>query len=62
MVALGFMVLAGISALTAKETKTYTLKELDEVQQGERETAVLTAATVSPSTATHGLAGSPGMQ
>lgn len=56
MGALGFIP-AGISALTAKETKKYTLKELDEVQQGEREAAVLTAATVSPSTATRGLAG-----
>jgi CHASE3 domain sensor protein len=57
MVALGFMVLAGASALTAKETKKYTLKELDEVQQSERETSVLTAAAMSPSSAARGLAG-----
>jgi MFS family permease len=59
MVALGFMVLAGISALTAKETSKYTLKELDEVQQSEREKAVVTAATSPSSRAAHGLAAKP---
>lgn len=49
IVALGFMLCAGISALTAKETRKYTLKELDDVQQSEREKAVVTAATALPS-------------
>ena len=40
-----------------KETKNYTLKELDEVQQSDRETSDLTGAAMSPSTATRGLAG-----
>ncbi|MBT8161704.1 MFS transporter, partial [Arthrobacter sp. GN70] len=46
MVALGFMVFAGIAALTAKETGKYTLKELDEVHQSEQENAAVAAATV----------------
>lgn len=60
MVALGFMVLAGISALTAKETSKYTLKELAELHQSEREKAILTAATSPSTTATRGLAANPG--
>ncbi|MFE4834434.1 MFS transporter [Arthrobacter sp. NPDC056691] len=60
MVALGFMVFAGISALTAKETSKYTLKELDEVQQSEREKAAVTAAF--PSRATRHLAANPGAE
>ncbi|WP_334172646.1 MFS transporter [Sinomonas sp.] len=61
MVALGFMVFAGASALTAKETGKYTLKELDEVQQSEREKDVVTAAIALPSQTTmHGLAAKPG--
>ena len=56
LIALGFMVVAGISALTAKETSKYTLKELDEVQQSEQEKAAIDAATAFSSKATLGLA------
>ena len=48
IVALGFMLCAGISALTAKETRKYTLKEVDDLQQTEREKAAVTAATTIP--------------
>jgi MFS family permease len=51
VVALAFMVIATISALTAKETRTYTLEQLEDVQQSEHETAAVTAATVLPSSA-----------
>lgn len=55
LVAISFMLFAGISALTAKETRKYTLKELDEVQQSEREKAAVTAATAIPTTAAPGV-------
>lgn len=48
MLALGFMVVAGIAALTAKETRKYTLDELEDIQQSEHEKAAVTAATVRP--------------
>ena len=48
ILALGFMVVAGISALTAKETRKYTLDELDDVQQSDHEKQVVTAAIVLP--------------
>jgi MFS family permease len=51
ILALGFMLVAGISALTAKETRTYTLDELDDVQQSEHEKAAVTAATELPAVA-----------
>jgi MFS family permease len=51
ILALGFMLFAGISALTAKETRKYTLEELDDVQQSEHEKAAVTAATVLPAAA-----------
>jgi MFS family permease len=60
LVAIGFMLFAGISALTAKETRKYTLKELDDVQQSEREKDAVTAATVVPAPAARGLAPQPG--
>ncbi|KHL04051.1 MFS transporter [Sinomonas humi] len=56
IVALGFMVLAGASALTAKETRKYTLKDLDEVHQSEREKAAVTAAIELPTRTTRDLA------
>lgn len=56
LVALGFMLFAGVSALTAKETRKYTLKELDDVQQSEREKEAVTAATAIPGGATRGFA------
>ncbi|MCH6470160.1 MFS transporter [Sinomonas terrae] len=59
MVAIGFMLFAGVSALTGKETRKYTLKELDEVQQSEREKAVITAAIELPTRATSDLAAKP---
>ena len=40
-----------ISALTAKETRKYTLDELDDIQQSEREKEVVTAAIVLPGAA-----------
>ena len=61
LVAIGFMVFAGVSALTAKETRTYTLKELDEVQQSEPEKAAVTAATAVPPNGVRGLAAQPGV-
>lgn len=60
LVALGFMVFAGIAALTAKETRKYTLKELDDVQQSEREKVAVTAATAVPVRAARDLAAEPG--
>ncbi|MFC7850737.1 MFS transporter [Arthrobacter sp. NPDC057388] len=60
LIAIGFMVIAGISALTAKETVKYTMKELDNVHQSEREKAVVAAATVRPSDAPRDLAAQPG--
>ncbi|MGB4777242.1 MFS transporter [Microbacterium sp.] len=48
MLAVGLMLIAVISALTAKETRRYTLDELDDVQQTEREKEVVTAAIVLP--------------
>ena len=62
LVALGFMVFAGISALTAKETGKYTLKELDEVQQSEREKDAITAAIDLPHTAAPRLTARPGIE
>ncbi|MCH6468677.1 MFS transporter [Sinomonas terrae] len=59
LVAIGFMLFAGVSALTAKETRKYTLKELDDVQQSEREKAVITAAIGLPARATSDLAAKP---
>ncbi|QNE36745.1 MFS transporter [Leifsonia shinshuensis] len=56
VVALGFMLCAVISALTAKETRKYTLKEVDELQQTEREKDAVTAATAIPTRAAAGLA------
>jgi MFS family permease len=60
LVAIGFMLFAGISALTAKETRKYTLRELDEVQQSDREKAVVTAATAIPTGAARNLAAPAG--
>jgi hypothetical protein len=54
------MLFAGISALTAKETGKYTLKELDDVQQSEREKAAVTAAIEIPTGVTRDLAAKPG--
>lgn len=48
ILALGFMVVAGISALTAKETRRYTLDELDDLQQSEHEKEVVTASILLP--------------
>ncbi|WP_336853683.1 MFS transporter [Sinomonas albida] len=62
LVAIGFMLFAGISALTAKETGKYTLKELDDVQQSEQEKAVVTAAIALPTRPTRDLAARPGME
>ncbi|WP_423184592.1 MFS transporter [Arthrobacter sp. NyZ413] len=56
MVALGFMLFAGISALTAKETGKYTLKELDELHQSEQEK---TAVAAYPTATTHNLTTNP---
>jgi len=46
--ALGFMVVAGVSALTAKETRRYTLDELDDLQQSEHEKEVVTGSILLP--------------
>ncbi|HKU12692.1 MAG TPA: MFS transporter [Sinomonas sp.] len=62
MVAIGFMLFAGVSALTGKETRKYTLKELDDVQQSEQEKAAVTAAIEIPNTATHDLTAKPAQQ
>lgn len=62
LVAIGFMLFAGISALTAKETGKYTLKELDDVQQSEQEKAVVTAAIALPTGPTRDLAARPGVE
>ncbi|MGY3565942.1 MFS transporter [Sinomonas sp. RB5] len=62
MVAIGFMVFAGVAALTAKETGKYTLKELDEVQQSEREKDVITAAIDLPNPTPRRLAAKPGLE
>jgi MFS family permease len=62
LVAIGFMLFAGISALTGKETTKYTLKELDEVQQSEQEKAAVTAAIEIPTRVTHDLAAKPAEQ
>ncbi len=51
MLAIGLMLLSTISALTAKETRKYTLDELDDIQQSEREKEVVTAAIVLPGAA-----------
>lgn len=48
MLAIGFMVIAGIAALTTKETAKYTLDEIDDLQQSEREKDAVTAAIVLP--------------
>ena len=45
------MLISGIAALTAKETRQYTLHELDDVKQSAREKAVVAAATVAPAAA-----------
>lgn len=50
-VAIGFMVFAGTAALTAKETRKYTLKQLDQVQQSDREKDAVTAAIAIPDNA-----------
>ncbi|MGO1770140.1 MAG: MFS transporter [Microbacterium sp.] len=48
IVALGFMLFAGVAALTAKETGKYTLDEVNTVQQTDKEVEVITAATYLP--------------
>jgi len=48
MFAVVITVIAVIAALTAKETRSYTLAEIDDLQQSEREKAAVTAATVLP--------------
>ncbi|MDQ4215160.1 MFS transporter [Microbacterium capsulatum] len=50
MFALAITVIAAIAALTAKETRRYTLDEIDELQQSEREREVVTAAIELPTT------------
>ena len=45
--ACGLMVVAVIAALTAKETRPYTLDEIDDIKQSEEEKATVAAATVS---------------
>ena len=46
--AIGLMLIATISALTAKETRRYTLDEIDDVQQTQLEKDTVTAAFVLP--------------
>jgi MFS family permease len=43
---IGLTLIAGVAAMTAKETRQYTLDEIDEVKQSEREKAAVAAATV----------------
>jgi MFS family permease len=62
MIALGFMVIAGTSALTGKETTKLTLTELDEVQQSEREKAAVAAATVVPAGVSRDIAAQSGAE
>lgn len=45
---IGLTLIAGIAAMTAGETSKYTLDEIDEVKQSEREKAAVAAATVTP--------------
>ncbi|WP_456286882.1 MHS family MFS transporter [Microbacterium sp. JZ70] len=48
LLAIGLMLVATISAATAKETRGHTLDEIDDLQQSEREKEVVTAAIVLP--------------
>lgn len=48
---IGLTLISGIAAMTATETRKYTLDELDEVKQSEREKAAVAAATVVPANA-----------
>ncbi len=47
LVAIGFALSATVAGLTAKETRPYTLKEIDDLQQTDSERAAVEAATVS---------------
>jgi MFS family permease len=48
---IGLVLIATISALTARETRKYTLDQLDDVQQSEREKEAVTASIVLPKAA-----------
>ena len=48
MLTIALMAISATAALTAKETRKYTLDEIDEVKQSEREKAAVAAATVVP--------------
>jgi MFS family permease len=48
MLTIGLMVISAVAALTARETRKYTLDEIDEVKQSDRERAAVAAATVVP--------------
>ncbi|MFJ4207847.1 MFS transporter [Paenarthrobacter sp. NPDC089675] len=60
IIAVGFMLVAGISALTGRETTKYTLAELDEVQQGDQEKATVAAAKLATSSASRDFAAPTG--
>lgn len=48
MLAIGLMLISATAAFTAKETRRYTLDELDDVQQTDLEKEVVTASIVLP--------------
>ncbi len=48
MLTIALMAISATAALTAKETRKYTLDEIDEVKQSDREKAAVAAATVVP--------------
>jgi len=48
MLAVGLMLVAAFSAMTAKETKNHTMDEIDDLQQSDREKAAVTASIVLP--------------
>ena len=51
LLTLGITVISTIAAFTAKETRQYTLDEIDDVKQSDKEKAVVAAATVVPTAA-----------
>ncbi|GAA4783468.1 MFS transporter [Microbacterium gilvum] len=48
LLALGLTLVSAVAAATAKETRDYTVDELDDLQQSEHEKAAVTAAIVLP--------------
>ncbi|MFK0009651.1 MFS transporter [Paenarthrobacter sp. NPDC090520] len=62
IIALGFMIIAGASALTAKETTKYTLEQLDDLHQSEQEKAVVAAAAATPAGDARNLAAQSGAE